>query len=720
MFRGTSWLLLLCTRPAAARRIYSAPSTVASFLHLGRFCYRPTVSSSAHRSQLSVSVSSDRPDLPLYLAVLWDDTTSADSCASSLPCYESKVASDKISNVYHGTPSNPTVEPSCGWRLDVARLRGDLFNLADHLERVQGLPNTATSAIDGDGGAGGLVSTSNNSTINNTDAAEASSPPGASSPPDAAVLPWLGSDAYGFITYPFYGKKRRAYYFAIASCKPAEIFPNATSFPLNSVRISITPQNSFPEDAPRSAPLVSYLSADEYDILTLVLWMCATAAVFTTVSIFSLARHYTAGTLHWLGVLLLTAQVLHTAAYGATATFYTDLGATGFEAGRSSRAAIVAVQVAAQTLTLLTSVLYTKGWVFGRNKISSRGRVLVACFTTAFGCFSAFAVLFSQAGLVVVSSDVSPLHSSPYSGEGAQWVVALRSTIAAWVLWVTLTTVHRNPRAKFGLIGLLTVAWLVAPLVVASAAAANPCFERPAVLLAEAVCTLALLAGLELALWPFSRELAHMRSLPTVKRANRKIGRCIRTCGTCCCKTNGSFGYVRRRRPLPQQTEKVRAELDRMFKDAQALALRLEAMLVAEGEEPEDHGINRSVLVREGTGSGGALDRIEGQRHSEAGGKGTALPAEAFSSSPQATPLGSAAQFGMFMGAFDRGAAASPGRGASLSGGAGLSLEARSSRAAGHGKADWNDYNNRHDMQTEIDVPQRSFALPAVPNRFSR
>ena len=79
------------------------------------------------------------------------------------------------------------------------------------------------------------------------------------------------------------------------------------------------------------------------------------------------------------------------AAYGATATFYADLGATGVEAGWASRAMIVTVQVVAQTLTLLTATLYTKGWVFERNKVSSRGRVLVAVFTTAFGCFSMFA-----------------------------------------------------------------------------------------------------------------------------------------------------------------------------------------------------------------------------------------------------------------------------------------------------------------------------------------
>ena len=107
----------------------SSSSSASSWYYTGRFCFRPHVNANPSTSVLNVTIPYALRQIPLFLAVYWDDPTSQSECDKRLECYESPYANDKWSNIYNGAPSDSTVAPSCNWRLNVAKFRGNLIDL---------------------------------------------------------------------------------------------------------------------------------------------------------------------------------------------------------------------------------------------------------------------------------------------------------------------------------------------------------------------------------------------------------------------------------------------------------------------------------------------------------------------------------------------------------------------------------------------------------------
>jgi hypothetical protein len=145
-------------------------SKSSSFHYAGRFCLTPTVIDNPNPSSVEVTIPFAYRKIPLFLAVYWDDKTSQSECEKKLECYESSFVNDKWSNIYTGLPSDAEVHPSCNWRINVAKVRGNLIDLRSYYGKGEGHKlNISTKMI------------------------------------------------------PFYGKRVREYHFALVSCLPTAI-----------------------------------------------------------------------------------------------------------------------------------------------------------------------------------------------------------------------------------------------------------------------------------------------------------------------------------------------------------------------------------------------------------------------------------------------------------------------------------------------------------------
>ena len=122
-------IITTCGQAALFEWSASSSSAASSWYYTGRFCFRPQVNANPSTSILNVTIPYALRQIPLFLAVYWDDHTSQSECDERLECYESPYANDKWSNIYNGAPSDSTVAPSCNWRLNVAKLRGNLIDL---------------------------------------------------------------------------------------------------------------------------------------------------------------------------------------------------------------------------------------------------------------------------------------------------------------------------------------------------------------------------------------------------------------------------------------------------------------------------------------------------------------------------------------------------------------------------------------------------------------
>jgi len=122
-------IITTCGQAALFEWSASSSSAASSWYYTGRFCFRPQVNANPSTSVLNVTIPYALRQIPLFLAVYWDDHTSQSECDERLECYESPYANDKWSNIYNGAPSDSTVAPSCNWRLNVAKLRGNLIDL---------------------------------------------------------------------------------------------------------------------------------------------------------------------------------------------------------------------------------------------------------------------------------------------------------------------------------------------------------------------------------------------------------------------------------------------------------------------------------------------------------------------------------------------------------------------------------------------------------------
>jgi len=530
---------------------YFASTSSSSWEYAGRFCFRPNVAEYESKSQIKVSVQHAIRNIPLFLAIYWDDPTSQRICDERLTCYESNYANDKWYNIYNGIPSNPLSSPSCGWRLAVANARGNLIDLRSLYPPVDvqtpsdvQKPNATTMKID------------------------------------------------------FWGDRTREYHFAVAACYPDQVCVNPPcEYALQQVQLEMIMVNSFADTT------YVHLSSDDYDIMNSCTWAFALSIILALSTCKSIFAHFHFGTMHWLNILLFSSQCFTMASYGLAAMYLSDMGSTG--TGRqSARAFIAVVHTSGQTLLLLTTLLYTKGWLFGREKISARGRVFITVVVTVFACFSTALSLSSSAGLVVVPNKL-PLRIAPFAGTNGGLLVGLRFCVAVWMIFVISTTIKRNPESHVARIGFFGIVWLIVPCAVnAIVVDQEACSERPLVIATEAICTLVLLLGLELALWPYSSSVLILRGRSSVVKSNAQLSQCIRTGGfTCirtCCFPN-TFVWVAGKKPLSEQSKLIKGQISAMYRQVISLTEILKQM---RNEEGGHQGERKKASQRQQFGGG--------------------------------------------------------------------------------------------------------------------
>jgi hypothetical protein len=334
-------------------------------------------------------------------------------------------------------------------------------------------------------------------------------------------------------------------------------------------------QNSYPKLSYR------HLSHDDYEILNACVWSLSLVVVLIIISCKSLELHSRNSTLHWLNILLFSSEVLTLIVYGLTITELNQFGISGTSL-QSSRIVIAAFQICQQTCIVLTTLLYTKGWLYGREKISVRGRVFIAIASSLYiGC-TFFLLMFSAAGLVVVPKQL-PMRVAPYAGSTGILIVLLRCIIAAWVMFVICTTLKRDHQSTVWRVGVIGVLWLILPCVInAMIFDQAPCSDRPTVIITEAVCTLVLLLGLEFALWPYNHSIHLLRGRTSVQKANEKLSECFRTGGTsacwyfCCPNT---LTWEVSKKSLPEQCQIIKNDITFMDQKLMTLTQILKDML---------------------------------------------------------------------------------------------------------------------------------------------
>ena len=531
-----------------------ASTSSASWEYAGRFCFRPNnYPEYSAESNLLISIPYALRNVPLFMAVYWDDATSQRLCEERMECDQSKYVNDKWSNVYHGIPSDSTVVPSCAWRLAVANTRGNLYDLRDlyapqQQQGQQGQQRNATTR-----------------------------------------------------KIPYWGNSIREYHFAVGTCLPEKLCSTtACEYALKEVKISMIATNSYQDINLR------HLSSDDYDVMNCCTWIFTMSLILVLATCKSLLAHYNFDTLHWLNVLLFLTEWFTMASYGLAAMYYRDFGDVGM--GQiSSRRFIVVVHTSSQTFLLLTVLLYTKGWLFGREKISARGRVFISIVTTMFACFTFILSMSSTAGLVVVPEEL-PLRVAPYAGGSAGFLVTLRIAVALWVLFVIVTTLKRNSESKVARIGGIGIVWLILPCIVnAIVVDTKACSDRSLVITTEAICTLLVIVGLEIALWPFASSVLLLRGRKSVKKANVVISRCIRSGGLTCCTSccNSKFVWVVGRKPLPEQSRHIKKEISIMSRKIISLTEILKKM------RHEETGTT-STTMPERKSFGGGIGGMEG------------------------------------------------------------------------------------------------------------
>ena len=400
----------------------------------------------------------------------------------------------------------------------------------------------------------------------------------------------------------YHGTRIREYHFALGACLPyanggLERCPNPPcEWTLSKLDVHIEVLNSFTDASKR------HLSNDEYDILNACIWTLSLTIVCIVVTCKSLELHHRNATLHWMNALLFVSQLLTTIVYGLTITELNRFGESG-RPNQRARVIIAVFQTCQQSCLLLITLLYTKGWLYGREKISSRGRVFIGIACALFFVGTLFLLIFSTAGLVVVPKSL-PMRVAPYAGSAGIVLVVLRSVIAAWMLFVILTTLKRDRNSKVGRVGLLGILWLVVPCVVNVAVVdQEPCSDRPQVIITEAICTLLLLYGLEFALWPFSSTLDLLRSRTSVKKANVQLSLCLRSgglsiCRVCCCPT--TLVYVIGKKSLPEQSQEIKNDISFMHRKIMVLTEILRAMLQTEMKKTNCGGKTTTSLSSSG------------------------------------------------------------------------------------------------------------------------
>ena len=366
--------------------------------------------------------------------------------------------------------------------------------------------------------------------------------------------------------------------------------PAPCEWTLSKLAVHMNAQNSYPDAS------FKHLSSDDYDILTACTWTFSLAIICVLISCKSLELHHRNNTLHWMNVLLFAAELSTTIVYGLTVTELNDLGMSG-KSEQSSRVKIAVIQTIQQTCILLTTLLYTKGWLYGREKISPRGRIFIAIACSTYVTCTLFLLMFSTAGLVVVPQQL-PMRVVPYAGSTGILIVVVRSLIATWMLIVIFTTMKRNHESKVGRIGLLGIFWLLLPCLVNVAILDQAaCSDRPRVITTEAVCTLVLLFALELTLWPYNSSLHILRGRSSVQKANGQINKCIRTggislCRICCCPK--TLVWVAKKKSLPKQSQDIHRDIAFMHRKILALTGILKDMIQQENMSEENGGSFRS------------------------------------------------------------------------------------------------------------------------------
>ena len=377
--------------------------------------------------------------------------------------------------------------------------------------------------------------------------------------------------------------------------------PAPCEWTLSKLAVHMNAQNSYPDAS------LKHLSSDDYDILTACTWTISLAIICVLISCKSLELHHRNNTLHWMNVLLFAAELSTTIVYGLTVTELNDLGKSG-KSEQSSRVKIAVFQTIQQTCILLTTLLYTKGWLYGREKISPRGRVFIAIACSTFVTCTLFLLMFSTAGLVVVPQQL-PMRVVPYAGSTGILIVVVRSFIASWMLIVIFTTMKRNHESKVGRIGILGIFWLLLPCLVNVAILDQAaCSDRPRVITTEAVCTLVLLFALELTLWPYNSSLHILRGRSPVQKANGQINKCLRTggislCRICCCPK--TLVWVAKKKSIPKQSQEIQRDIAFMHRKIMTLTGILKDMIQQETMHEENAG-----SFQERSGGGGEENNL--------------------------------------------------------------------------------------------------------------
>ena len=302
---------------------------------------------------------------------------------------------------------------------------------------------------------------------------------------------------------------------------------------------------------------------------------------------------------------------------------------------KGQRSFLAIIQAIGQSMLLLTTLLYTKGWLHGREKISARGRTLIAIMTTTYATFTVVLLVSSNGALVVVPDSFDlPMRTAPYTGRTGTALVLIRWLVAAWIAYVVVTTLRRDTDSVVGRVGLIGIAWLIVPCLVNGAVSQEAqCGDRPIVVASEVVCTLVLVLSLVVALWPFQASIQVLRTRSSVKKANLILSRCIRTCGcscvhACCCP--GKFVWVVGLKPIDVQSQELHREVTSMYKSVMSLTSLLKDMQ-SQTAAARRSGIGtpgaRSMLpslsgVEERRSFGGGWGTMEEVRSSSAGGGG--------------------------------------------------------------------------------------------------